>query len=1042
MASRIRITDQKICLSLDAETQVLSGYTEISLESADDFSPRALFFNARQMKIEEVKIKVMSGMLGTYEEDAKFDYINTHEAFEMKSGTLVRDTTHFSRVSQDIINSPELIIQCNRELPFIVHIKYTINPDSSAIVRKNGIIYTNNKICGPSSWFPCIDGLGQRSRYTLIFTLPKDLTCAAPGKEMFLSSDQSANTNTVRYNIAIPVQPHQVGFAIGDFKQHNVMNSDFNITYLYLAADEENFIRTMSPVPEVLIDVADKFNSEQFTVPDSIVYVYIPDLQEIHSFPGLVFYPSNYIVPEGNAAIWMEVLPRIYETAVGQIIYFFFPISCPEEEWIRTGLVLFYADYCCETRYKHGFVLERRWNDMNYLMSEDIHPSVVLSAIDPATGLAFQDNYLKIKAKLLINMIASSMNNDTSQNTLLLLIRPKFQQALEQPIFMDSSFYRMIKQFSQITPKTFKQQWLESNGMPIFTFNFHHEIRSLNVKFTLYQTPSCKNTHVKFFTGGLTVQLRDLENTIEQKLSVERQMIQQQLKYFTHRNKKKDKKIDFVDGTSVSIPAVKSQSLVWLILDPQHTWILKCRPRLPEYMILSLFEAYRDVYTQHETLAAINEWANSIEMQDKLEKLLKNQEVFYGVRGHIAKILALFSSENTDSSHKKILLKWYKENFFKDDKPKSHSFNDINLYLVQLDVIKAISAIRNGQDHTPIDVVEFLLTLMNESDNSGNLYTDDTFQLELSLALGRINAEKQQHMQEIEDILDTRVSGTQTNGGFCNTLLAARYTALTALILKIQKDAEEGQILTRLNQIKTIEAMIAIIFDDSPYLQCKADIFKCLLHLAFIKYSINFAKLFSIIMKLAETDKKMEASVCLREVYRFVLNSLRFGAEDRFDAYLLWLPANITRKEIISNILSGNEAIGIAETLWTILTVHAKYHMILRSECLRAYTTLFGKSIPEPYLKRPMQPITPLSSTNIGTGIQIFKSSSIPINKNSPNQPQGGPPSSIPQSSMRQSTQPSSPPRPPPSQGFAHKAPSMKGPAKSSQFQRDKPSNH
>ena len=1032
MSSRIRITDQKIFLNLDAETQILSGYTDISVESADEFLPRAIFLNARQMKIEEVKLKIVTGMLGAYEEDAKFDYINTHDAFEMKSGSGVRDAAHFSRVSQDILNSPELIIQCTRELPFIIHIKYTINPDSSAIVKKNGIIYTNNKICGPSSWFPCIDGYGQRTHYTLEFTLPKDLTCAAPGKEMFLSTDQNANTNTVRYNVPIAVQPHQIGFAIGDFKLHNVMNSDFNITYLYLQSDEESFIRTMAPVPELIIDVADKLvDPEQFSFPDSIVYVYLSDLQEMHLFPGLVFYPSNYIVPEGNVAIWIDILPHIYESLVGQIINFYFPVGNPKEEWLRTGLVLFYSDFCLAFRYKKDFILERRWNDMNFLMIEDIHSSVVLHAIDPATGLGFQDEYLKIKAKLLINMIASSMNNDTTHDTLLLLIRPKFQQALEQPVFMDSSFYKMVKQFSQIIPKTFKQQWLKSNGLPIFTFNFSIEERDLNARFILYQTNSSKNSRVKYFTGSLFVQLRDIENTIEQKLSIERQLIQTQLKFFTRKAKRKNRQVDFVDGTSKKFSI--NGSLLWIILDPQHGWIMKSRPRIPEYMIKSMLDLYRDVYTQHETLSAIKEWAESKTMLDLLNEFLTKPEVFYGVRGHAARMLALFSSGDLESAHKKKLKEWYKQNFFQDNRPKNHSFSDVNKYLVQLEVIKAISVIRDSEDNTPVDIVEFLMLLINESDNSGNIYTDDTFQLELSLALGRLNPEKQKDFQDIEDILDTRVSGTQLNGGFCNSLLAARYTALTALILKIQKDAEEGQILTRANHVKSIENMINIILDDTPYLQCKADLFKCLLHLAFIKYSINFPKLFSLIFKLAEKNKKMEASVCLREVYRFVLNSHRFGSEDRFGSYLLWLPAKITRKEIIASILSS-DAIDIAETLWTILTIHSKYHMILRSECLRAYTTLFGQSIPEPYLKLPPKPITPLSSTNIGTGIQIYKSKT----SSQPTQSQGNQPQmrqSSPQSTQSQPQQRTS--------QYSHKAPSKKGPASSSnQHQRDKPTNY
>ena len=193
------------------------------------------------------------------------------------------------------------------------------------------------------------------------------------------------------------------------------------------------------------------------TILQSCNIVYIPELQELHSFPGLIFYPSSYIVPDGNAAAWVQIVPHLYEMLIGQYIYYLLPVNAPQDEWIQEGMIRFYADYCCgsKDRYQISFTQERMWNDMNYLLKEDIHPSVVLSAIDPATGFGFRDNYLRIKSKLLINMIASSMTEP-----LYLLIHPIFKAAQEQQIGVTDRFYSIVSKFcSLINLKSFKQQY-------------------------------------------------------------------------------------------------------------------------------------------------------------------------------------------------------------------------------------------------------------------------------------------------------------------------------------------------------------------------------------------------------------------------------------------------------------------------------------------------------------------------------------------------------------------------------------------------------
>jgi hypothetical protein len=561
-------------------------------------------------------------------------------------------------------------------------------------------------------------------------------------------------------------------------------------------------------------------------------------------------------------------------------------------------------------------------------------------------------------------MIATTMNEP-----LYLLMRPMFKIAQEQLIGIADRFYTKITKFcSLINFKSFRNQWLNSNGMPIFTFNFTADQRNRQMKLILYQTLSCEKTKVKFFTGNLLVQLRDLKQPHEFKFQVENVLLQQQMKYFAHKPKKKKTSFYFVNDTKEDINIYNG--IMWVSIDPTHSWVMRVVPRLPEFMLHYMLKLVRDVYTQHETLSALEEWKNTSETQDKLKMFLSNTQCFYGVRGHAARELAVFANDDEpDTSHKKILIDWYKANFFDNDKPKNHNFQNLANHFVQLEVIKSLSVIRNSTNFTPDDVIKLLVQIIEESDNNGNQYSDDKFQEEASLALGRINPLKSSGLVEIESKLVERVRGSQMSGGFCNSLISSRYIALTANLLKQRDEIDGPPFKDRHNQ--TIQEMRTILFDDSLFIQYKSEIFRCLLFFALIEMPITFSELISYIKKLASSSKKMLAASLLRELYRFVLNTPPYDGKDRFETYLLRFPREMKRNTVIDKITKGENALEIAETLWSIMTIDAKYHSILRSECLRAYTTLYGQSTPEPFLNRQVKPKIELTTSILSLRMHV-----------------------------------------------------------------------
>lgn len=981
----IKITRQDISLTVDNLTQKISGCTELFIEKTTEYTPGAIFLNARQMTINSVIIN---------DQETPFEYIDTHSAFNLAaSKPLVRDASHFARISYDVLTSPELVVPLPKiddktpiNFPIKMKVHYQLNDDNSSIVKKEGLLYTDNRLDGPSAWFPCIDSLGQRSVFTLYITYHKEMVCAGFGKDSLTATDDSLGTNTMRFHNPFPLQPKAIGFAIGDFQvQQPSLPDGTSVTY-FIPSEDEVFRHTMNPVPEIILDVKDLFldDSDDFDV--SIVY--IPYVHEIHSFAGLIFYPSDLLVPDGNVNVYITIVPKIIEMLIGQLIYFLFPMSNTADEWIQTGLIKYFADVIGVKKYKKSFAMERRWNDMNYVFKEDIHPHVVLSATDPATLQPFRDEYLMVKAKLLMNMISTSMSASGAQSMLTDLIRQLLKQSMEG-VDISNKFYSTISPFcSLIDFKTFKRQWLNGNGMPIFTFNFTVDQRNKMMRFVLYQTPSCTTTSTKLYTGHLLIQLRDLEQPHEFKFPVESQLIYQQLKYFAPKPKAKHRTYTFVSNEKQEIGV--HSAVMWVTLDPQHNWLLKVRPRMPQFMVHNQLLLVREVFAQHQALSSLEEWGRTSATQELLAQFLENPKVFYGVRGHVARVLATYADD--DNTHAQKLMAWYRTEFFVQDKPKNHNFQNLSLHFVQLAVISAMSTVRMNNDYTPEDIVKLIHIIHEQSENSSNQYSDDFFQAECALALGRMRPESAQLMQSSEDQLLQRVRGLQSDAGFQGILVSSRYIGITALILKncehrraVSEEYIKGHAMTITN-------MREIVLGEGHMLQCKAAVFRCLLFLALVNFGVGFEELISDVHRLCIDGMREDAAVCLRELYRFLQNTLPYGEKDRAEGQLLCLPPGMTRDEQRHAVTDGPHALEIAETLWTILTEHAMYHAVLRSEALRAYTALYGRDTPKCYLERGTSLGFDIVPTNSGRTILCIEKRNrlppVPKKETQPAQPQ------------------------------------------------------
>ena len=955
LEASLHVSKQHVDIIVQTDPLEIKGHTDIEIHATMSHPPKVIFLNARQIIIDHVTIG---------QKEVNFQYVDSHAALLFQTGPLVRDSSHFSAVSQIVNESPDLIIPYEGNYPVSVHVDFTVKNGSTSIVNKNEIIFTDNRVDGPSGWFPCIDTIAQRSFFSLSVTFSSNLVCIGPGEFSNISLDAQKKTTTMTYKIKYPVSPNAVGFAIAPFASQPLLppseQNRYEITLYSVGSVNEAFRNTIEPVPDILRMITDKFNIDE-PYYSNLSFATIPFLTESILFPNVVFLPSSLNSPLGNVNIIYNVMTQLIEDLIGLLIYYLFPVGDVRDQWIQHGIISYFAEFFLAKLYSTSYRLDKRWNDLNWLMTEDIFPSIVLYQVDPASGEPFREKYLRTKAKLLINMISSSTANNETQ--LVLLMSPLMKACESNFEFVTNDFFNnLIHYCPNINFKAFREQWLLSNGFPIFTFNFTTDNRHNNIKIVLAQTPSCKTT-VPFFTGNLLIHLKDLEQPYEFQMSVENQIQLQQLSYFAHRRKTKMKKFHYVNGEEIAVPV--HHAVMWINLDNKMTWICRVRPRLPQFMILYELKLLHNAFYQHEAISCLEDFKDTVDCRDNLEELLKDSKIFFGVRCHVARALAKYNSELTGNTHMEILLKWYKSEFIdpSTDSVKPHDFHDVSRHFVQLEVIKSLSVIRNSQNYTPETIVKLLIQILKEANNnSNNMYSDDYFNAEVILAFGRLRIESDDFYHKIISLILNKLSLHASIPSYCNIITNAGYAALTAISLKTEVCKPK------------VKEMRSVLLEDTNYYECRSSVFRDLLFLCLYNKGVTFAELVSDVKILCMQGALEMASMCLREIYRFILNTVHIGDNDHFQTYLLSIPEGMTSDEIKKNLTGGPEALEIAETLWEILTKFAKHHKILRSEALRAYTALYDSGLPAPYAQRMSSSQVPVDLTgerSNGSVVQI-----------------------------------------------------------------------
>jgi transcription initiation factor TFIID subunit 2 len=334
----------------------------------------------------------------------------------------------------------------------------------------------------------------------------------------------------------------------------------------------------------------------------------------------------------------------------------------------------------------------------------------------------------------------------------------------------------------------FFRQWIHGSGVPIFrvTQRFNKKrmfiemgIRQVQGQETEQPPPDSetfisdavheldsqndtKNQH-QLFTGPMTIRIHEADGTpyehiVDLKEGFTRLDIQYNTKYKRLKRSQKQIKSEkeakeaaeeddqvllhclgdilqsekdvkewrLTDWTKEEEDKMTNEAFEWIRIDADFEWICKIHLNQPDYMYASQLQQDRDVEAQ---LESINYFVNSNPSplySSILLRTLMDSRYYYGIRVEAALGMARFAKKETNWISKVHLLKAFKILFcFENTEiPLPNDFSDFPGYFIKKAIPEALSLIRDEDSRCPLDVKQFILTILKYNQNLNNPYTD------------------------------------------------------------------------------------------------------------------------------------------------------------------------------------------------------------------------------------------------------------------------------------------------------------------------------
>ncbi|GAW21250.1 hypothetical protein ANO14919_107680 [Xylariales sp. No.14919] len=221
----------------------------------------------------------------------------------------------------------------------------------------------------------------------------------------------------------------------------------------------------------------------------------------------------------------------------------------------------------------------------------------------------------------------------------------------------------------------------------------------------------------------------------------------------------------FRDWDEETEAKMDTESYEWIRMDADFEWICEMKTNLPAYMYASQLQQDRDVAAQQDSMLFLKQsFAKSGAhplVSTILARTLLDPRYFYGIRLMAAEELPRHAvQDQVDWIGFRHLQKAFQHFFCYPGStlPRPNNFSDKRQYMIQCAIPEAMASIRGEDGKCPKDARRFILGLLQDNNNSENVFSDQFYICTLIKAVAICQIPDEKKKKETRPPMDMSLS--------------------------------------------------------------------------------------------------------------------------------------------------------------------------------------------------------------------------------------------------------------------------------------------
>ena len=680
--------------------------------------------------------------------------------------------------------------------------------------------------------FPCVDVEGMGCPWSLELRVPSGFTAVACGIFEAQEPHGDKGWQLFRYRVPSQAEPSQLAFVVGPMgfasaaalRESSGLGETSALRALPTSAHApqralETATYTAAPILRLQEVCSEYFGGEALPF-ESLQLSFLPldmALSDFSTSPGLIALSSDILVDKTAIEQGVESL-CVLARAVSQMWFGqWFRAASPDDLWVVLGFAQFFESLCVKKFLGNNEMLYRRLQQRRAIVAaEDAPPLCPRSAIakgarQNGTQLLSSDlRRLQYKAGAVMHIMERKAGAEGFQKMLQLTLSASKNQEADRHLSTRTLFRDLhrICGLDRAWLEAFAERWVYGRGCPSVNVAFCYNKKRHSLELAISQEGSehsmvsANASMLRSTKGGsggagmVAVQVEELGGLAKHAVHLgDQPLVLSEYRCISRIGGKKQKRllreiniVKDLDGDTVmedeEAPAYTiTGPIKYVRLDPDMDWFATVKVNQPEPMWGHQLQISKDVVAQSEAIAGLSAIKpQTYSVVNLLTTCLRNKKVFYRVRAEAADALGRTADSSTNWAGLDNMTKFYRESVYGEDSlMRPNDFSDLSEHLVRQSIPLAVAVVRDADGNSPAEAIDFLIEIMDNNDNRGNIYSDDNFLASNLHALGLCKPSSSGAQQRVLAVFQRHLSRDAARPSFHNVVTKACLRSLVYL---------------------------------------------------------------------------------------------------------------------------------------------------------------------------------------------------------------------------------------------------------------------